>query len=116
MKTRNTLLSLCIASLAALTFACTTDPKIQGPTRLVVGQQITLEVEQGPEFLEGQFELTDSEGYSYGSGDPLLGYWFESGKRLGFVIPYGIAAGPASLSLGAAGRGPYEFGVEIVRL
>ncbi|MDY0002127.1 MAG: hypothetical protein RBU30_12590, partial [Polyangia bacterium] len=75
-----------------------------------------LEVEQGPEFLEGQFELTDSEGYSYGSGDPILGYWFESGKRLGFVIPYGIAAGPASLSLGAEGRGPYEFGVEIVRL
>lgn len=115
MRTR-TLVSIVSLLLLLAATGCTTDPKIQGTTRLVVGQQVTLELERGPAFLEGQFELKDSDGFTYGSADPLLGYWFESDQRLGFKIPYGIAAGPATLSLGAEGRDPYVFGVEIVRL
>jgi hypothetical protein len=95
---------------------CTTDPKVEGPTRLVVGQHVTLQLEQGEAFLDGEFSLTDSEGFEYPAADPLLEYAYLGGKELRFTVPYGIASGVASVSVGAEGRDPYVFDVEIVRL
>ncbi len=102
-------------SLTALP-GCTTDPRIEGPTRLVVGQHVTLQLERGDSFVDGELTLTDSSGFDYTPSDPLLDYRYIGEKELRFTIPYGIASGPALVSVGAKGRDNYEFDVEIVRL
>lgn len=107
-----------LGALLATTWvgACTSDPDVRGPTRFVVGQQVTLQLERGPDFVEDDLVLTDSEGHDYSPADPLLDYSFGDGKSVQITIPYGIASGAATLSVGADGRDPYVFDVQIVRL
>jgi hypothetical protein len=95
---------------------CGTDPQIEGNTRLVVGQRITLELQSGPDFLANELSLTDSAGKIYTAADALLEYQFGSGKDVTFSIPHGIAAGRAQIAIAAQGREPYAFDVIIVRL
>lgn len=107
---------IAVALLGSVAIACTTDPKIQGPTRMVVGQRVTVELERGNRFVEGELGITDGTGFTYSATDPLLEYFFDTEQRIQFTVPYGIATGFASVSVGAQGRGPYVFDVEVVRL
>lgn len=102
--------------LPTLLLACGTDPQIEGNTRLVVGQRITLELQSGPDFLADQLSLTDSTGTVYTAADVALDYAFGSPKDVSFTIPHGIAAGRGQISVGAQGREAYVFDVIIVRL
>lgn len=77
---------------------------------------MTLELEQGEIFVQDEFSLTDSSGFVYAASDGVLDYVHVGDKEFRFVVPYGIASGLATLSVGAKGRDPYVFDVEIVRL
>jgi hypothetical protein len=96
--------------------ACETTPDIKGPTRFVVGQRVTLELEVGDAFVDGELTLVDAAGREYTASDPDLEYDFDSESLIRFTVPHGIASGTALVTVGTTGAEPYEFEVEIVRL
>ena len=102
--------------LTAVLAACETSPKVEGSQRFVVGQRVTLELDADDPFVLDEFLLTDSTGAQYDHNSSALDYEFVSTKVISFTVPKGIASGVATLSVGAKGRDPYVFSVEIVRL
>jgi YVTN family beta-propeller protein len=106
-----------LASLATLAGACDPEPRIIGSKRVTVGEPLRFQIEQGPEFIEGEFELEDSEGNTYGPDDPEVAYEFADPNDVSIMIPFGVAAGPARLIFGAKGRPEgYVIDLEIIRL
>ncbi len=102
--------------LAWCLVACDGSVKIEGSTRWVVGQHVTLERANGQPFAPNDFTFTDSAGRQYPASDPRLGYRFVDDTTVSFNVPQSVPAGPATVSVGAVSGDPYVFDVEIVRL
>ncbi|MBU1243577.1 hypothetical protein KKD52_15145 [Myxococcota bacterium] len=100
--------------LLLLQVSCDSSPQVSGPKNLVIGQPVTIHVQQGSNFVEGQFKIVDSEGGIFTPTTSLMEYSFFSGKEFSFRVPPNVATGPAKLEIGST-SGPYKIDVNLYR-
>jgi len=112
---KNIFQSLVSLVLLSLLISCDASPQISGPKNYVIGQPVTIRVEQGSNFVEGQFKIVDSEGGIFTpTTSPAMEYNFIGGKEFSFRVPPFVAAGSATLEIGST-SGPYRIDVNLYR-
>lgn len=116
MRHLRSTLFFCVLLALAAGAACDTSPKIEGPSRMVVGQRVTVELGTGEGFVENDFLLVDASGREYPHSHPDLAYEWEHDSLFRFTVPYGITSGMATVTVGATAGDDYVFELEIVRL
>ena len=103
--TRASIFVLSVLGVAMMALVgCQPTPHISGSKRASVGQNVAIEVAQGPGLVKDDFVLTDAQGSKYDSSSGDVAYHFQDDKHVTFKIPKGIATGPATLRLGVQGR------------
>ncbi len=115
MRRPHVLLRVLLATLAVLAFvACDSDPRVTGPKNYIIGQPVTIRVEKGSNFVEGQFKIVDAENGIFTPTSSSMDYRFNSGKEISFRIPPHVAEGPATFEIGST-SGPYRIDVNLFR-
>jgi hypothetical protein len=105
--------SLLLAALA-LVGCGEPDLEVQGITDRVVGETVTLSLVEGESGFSGSVELRDAKGTSFPENGLRVNTVDE--RKLSFVIPTGIAAGPARAMVGRKDDGTYDVPLKINRL
>lgn len=88
--------------------ACDSSPQVSGPKSFVIGQPVTIRVEQGSNFVESQFKIVDSEGGIFTPSTSNMEYTFVGPKEFSFRVPPFVASGKATLEIGSS-SGPYKI-------
>jgi hypothetical protein len=88
--------------------ACDSSPQVSGPKSFVIGQPVTIRVEQGSNFVENQFKIVDSEGGIFTPSTSNMEYAFAGPKEFSFRVPPHVATGRATLEIGSS-SGPYKI-------
>lgn len=107
-----------VGGLLALALLCSCaagEPEVRGDIERLVGETITVELVEGDPTLAGQAELVDASGKRFDS--KAINTHATSNKQLEFVIPAGVAAGPATLHLARQDQeGDYRVSITIDRV
>jgi hypothetical protein len=98
---------------ACLLAACDTGLEVKGALSRVVGETVTLALQGDPTF-NGELSLRAADGKTLDAAALQLGK--KDPRTLEFVIPAGIAPGPATAIAGRTGGGTFEVPLEVSRL
>ncbi len=97
--------------------ACVPDPHVVGSSKVTVGEKLGIEIEQGPELLQGDFLFTDYAGNRFDANSADVEYHFYDAKHVEFRIPAGAVPGPALVHLGTKDRPQgYDIDLEVHRM